>query len=98
MTYSRKICFTTVTYLINHKVGEVWATFHKIYQMYMQRGLHIVEIAGDGEFAWIADQVTSLPTNPILDLAAASKHVGLIEGNIHFLKEKTRSICHSFSV
>ena len=95
MTYSRMICFTTVTHLINHKVVEVWAAMHKIYQMYMLRGFHIVEIAGDGEFAWIADQVASLPTNPLLNLATASEHVGLIERNIRFLKEKTRSIRHS---
>jgi hypothetical protein len=95
MTYSRMICFTTVTHLINHKVIEVWAAMHKIYQMYMLCGFHIVEIAGDGEIAWIADQVASLPTNPILNLAAALEHVGLIEPNIRFLKEKTRSICHS---
>ncbi len=48
VTYSRKICFTTVTHLINHKVSEVWEAMHKIYQMYMLRGFHIVEIAGDG--------------------------------------------------
>jgi hypothetical protein len=48
MTYSRKICFTTVTHLINHKVSEVWAAMHKIYQMYMLCGFHIVKIAGDG--------------------------------------------------
>jgi hypothetical protein len=47
------------------------------------------------ENAWIADQVASLPTNRVLDLAAASQHVGLIERNIHFLKEKTWLICHS---
>ncbi len=68
---------------------------HKIYQMYMLRGFHIVEIAYDGEFAWIADQVASLPTNSVLILAAASQHVGLIEQNIRFLKEKTWSIHHS---
>jgi hypothetical protein len=95
MMFSRKICFTTVTHLINHKVSEVWAAMHKIYQMYMLREFHIVQIAGDGEFAWIADQVTSLPTTPILNSAAASKHVGLVERNICFLKEKTRSIRHS---
>ncbi len=95
MTYSRMICFTTVTHLINHKVVEVWAVMHKIYQMYMLCGFHIVEIAGDGEFAWIADQLASLPTNPMLNLAAASEHVGLIEHNIRFMKEKTRSIHHS---
>ena len=84
MMHSRKICFTTVTHLINHKVSEVWVAMHKIYQMYMLRGFHVVEIAGDGEFAWIADQVASLPTNPILNLAAASEHVGLIERSIRF--------------
>ncbi len=87
MTYSRKICFTTVTHFINRKVSEVWDAMHKTYQMYMLCRFHIVEIAGDGEFAWIADQVASLPTNPVLDLATASQHVGLIERNIHFLKE-----------
>jgi hypothetical protein len=95
MTYSRKICLSTVTHLTNHKVSEVWATMHKIYQMNMLCGFHIVEIAGDGEFAWIVDQVTSLPTTPILNLAAASKHVGLMEQNIHFLKEKTHLIHYS---
>ncbi len=95
MTYSRMICFATVTHLINHKVIEVWAVMHKIYQMYMLCGFYIVEIAQDGEFAWIADQVASLLTNPILNLAAASEHVGLIEHNIHFLQEKTLLIHHS---
>ncbi len=89
------ICFATVTHLINRMVVEVWAVMHKIYQMYMLRGFHIVEIAGNGEFAWIADQVASLPTNPILNLAAPSEHVGLINCNIRFLKEKIHSIRHS---
>ena len=61
----------------------------------MLHGFYIVEIAGDVEFAWNADKVASLPTNPMLNLAAASEHVGLIERNIHFLKEKTRLIHHS---
>ena len=62
--------------------------------VYASRVPH-VEIAGNGEFAWIPDQVASLPTNPILNLAAALEHVGLIERNIRFLKEKTHSILHS---
>jgi hypothetical protein len=61
----------------------------------MPCGFHIVEIAGDGDFAWITDQVASLPTNPILNLAAASEHAGLIKPNIRFLKEKTHLIRHS---
>jgi hypothetical protein len=39
--------------------------------MYMLCGFHIVEIAGNGEFAWTIDQVASLSTNPISNLAAA---------------------------
>jgi hypothetical protein len=84
-----------VTHLINQKVSEVWARVHKIYQMYVLCGFHIVEMAGDREFTWIADQVVSLPTTPILNLAAASKHLGLVKQNIHFLKEKTCLIRHS---
>ncbi len=93
--YSRKICFATITHLINHKVSEVWVMMHKIYQMYMLHRFHVVEIAGDGEFAWIADHVASLPTTSILSLAATSEHVGLVEQNICFRKEKTLSIHHS---
>jgi hypothetical protein len=82
------ICFTTVTHLINNKVVEVWAAMHKIYQMYMLHSFYIVEIAGEGEFAWIAVQEASLPTNPILNWITASDHVGLIECNICFLKKR----------
>jgi hypothetical protein len=95
MMYYRKICFTTVTHLLNHKVSEVWAKMHKIYKMYMLPRFHIAEIAGDGKFTLITDQVASLPTTLILNLAAASEHVGLVERNIRFLKEKTCLICHS---
>ncbi len=87
------ICFTTGTHLINHKVIEVWATMHNIYQMY-SCGFHIVEMSDNGEFAWIANQVACLPTNPILNLATVLEHAGLIECNIGFLKEKTCLIRH----
>ncbi len=92
------ICFTTVTHLINHKVVEVWAAMHKIHQMYMLYGFHIVEISGNGEIAWITDQVASLPTNLILNLAAALEHVDLIERNICFPTGKTCLIHHSFAI
>ena len=74
---------------------EVWAAMHKIYQMYMLHGFHIVEIAGDGELAWITDQVASHTTNRMLNLDTASEHIGLIERNIRFQKEKTCLIHHS---
>jgi hypothetical protein len=49
---------------------------------------------GDGEFAWITDQVPSLPATPILNLVGTSEHVGLVERNICFLKEKACLIHH----
>ncbi len=65
------------------------------YQMYMLSRFHKVEITGDGEFAWIVDQVVSLSTMPILNSAPPSKHVSLVEGNNCFLKDKARLIRHS---
>jgi hypothetical protein len=62
---------------------------HKIYKMYMLCRFHIIEIAGDREFAWITDQIAPLLTFPILNLVAASKYVDLVERNICILKEKT---------
>jgi hypothetical protein len=84
-----------VTHLINHIASEVWTAMHKIYQMYMLCRFYIVEIAGDGEFAWIADQVAFLSTTPILIFCYSLKHVGLVKQNICFLKEMTCSIHHS---
>ncbi len=63
--------------------------------MYLLRGFRIVVIKGDQEFASISDQITTLPTTPSLDWAAAAQHCGLIERNIRFVKEKVRSLRHS---
>ena len=52
-------------------------------------------IRGDQEFAAISELVAGLPTMPRLDWAAALQHCGLIEWNIHFLKEKICSLHHS---
>ncbi len=52
-------------------------------------------IRGDQEFASISNLAVALPTKPSLDWAAALQHCGLVEQNIHFLKEKTCSIRHS---
>ena len=63
--------------------------------MYLLRGLQIVVIRGDQEFALISELVAGLPTTSRLDWAAASQHCGLIERNIRFIKEKVRSLHHS---
>jgi hypothetical protein len=65
------------------------------YNMYLRQGFHITVISGDQEFSVLNALTTVLPTAPCLDWAAASQHCGLIEHNIHFLKEKICSLCHS---
>jgi hypothetical protein len=52
-------------------------------------------ISGDKEFSALNHLTTALSTAPCLDWVAASQHCGLIECNIHFLKEKLSLLCHS---
>ena len=94
-TYSTKICFTTVTHLVQQTKALFWEALHATYKMYLLRGFRIVVIAGDHKFVSIGDLVVQPPTTPNLDWAAPSQHCGLIEQNIRFLKEKIRSLRHS---
>ena len=94
-TVSTKVCFTTVTQLANRTKEAIWAALLATYKMYLLRGFCIVVIKGDQEFAAISDLAVALPTKPSLDWAAASQHCGLVERNIRFLKEKTRSFRHN---
>jgi hypothetical protein len=94
-TFSTKVCFTTVTHLVNRTKEAIWAALLATYKMYLLQRFCVVVIRGDQEFAAISDLAVALPTTPSLDWAAASQHCGLVEQNIRFLKEKTRSIRHS---
>ncbi len=95
MTYSTKICFSTVTHLAFHEKEYIWEALLMSYNMYLCWGFHITVISRDQEFAVLNALTTVLPTAPCLDWAAASQHCGLIERNICFLKEKTYLLCHS---
>jgi hypothetical protein len=74
---------------------HIWAALLATYKMYLLRGFRVVVIREDQEFAAISDLAVALPTMPSLDWVVALQHCGLVERNIHFLKEKTRSIRHS---
>jgi hypothetical protein len=56
------------------------------------RGLCIVKIKADLEFATLEAIVSELPTRPRMILAAQGEHVGSVEQNIWYLKEKVRSL------
>jgi hypothetical protein len=94
-TYSTKICFRMVTHIVSRHKEYMWEALHLTYKMYLLNGIRIVVLSGDLEFAALSDLADNLPTAPELNWAAASQHCGLIEQNIHFLKEKICSLCHS---
>jgi hypothetical protein len=95
-TYSTKIlCFSTVTHLAYREKEYIWEALLVTYNMYLHQGFQITLISGDQEFSVLNHLTTVLPTTPCLDWAAASQHCGLIECNIHFVKEKLCLLCHS---
>jgi hypothetical protein len=97
MTYSMKICFSTVTHLAYREKEYTWEALLGTYNMYLHQGIHITVISGDQEFATLNALTTVLSTAPCLDWAAESQHCGLIKLNICFLKEKIHLLCHSLS-
>jgi hypothetical protein len=94
-TYSTKICFTTVTNILMHQKEHLWEALYSACKMYMLRGFRIVDLSEDHEFAALSELAGNLPGAPNLNWAAAAQHCGLIEQNIHFLKEKICSLRHS---
>ena len=63
--------------------------------MYYRRGLCVEIVRGDLEFKPLEQLVKELPRVPGLDLAAKEEHVGNIERNTQFLKEKFRQLRHT---
>ena len=63
--------------------------------MYYCRGLRVEIVQGDLEFKPLEQLVKKLPRVPKLDLEAKKEHVGDIERNIIYLKEKFRQLRHT---
>ena len=85
MSYSESICFTTNTQVVSWKVKDYLLLLKDIYQKYLVRGLPIVKIKADLEFATLEEFMSELPTQPRLILAAQGEHVVLVERNIRYL-------------
>ena len=88
MTYSEIISFTTNTHVIGCKVKQYCSFLKDIYKMYLKRGFKVISIRADLKFLAIQQLFHELPTHPTLVLAAQGEHVGPIERNIQFSKEK----------
>ena len=63
--------------------------------MYYHRGLRVNIVRGDLEFKPLEQLLKQLPLVPKLDLAAKEEHVGDIERNTRYLKEKCRQLRHT---
>ena len=63
--------------------------------MYYHRGLRVMIVRGNLEFKPLEQLLKELPSVPKLDLAAKEEHVGDIERNICYLKEKFQQLRHT---
>ena len=59
VTYSVKICFLSVTHMVNRKAKSIFKALESMHKYYLQRGFQIVFIKADGEFKpleeWMPD-------------------------------------------
>jgi len=92
VTYSENICFTTNSHVVNRKVKSYWLMLKAVCLMYEARGLHIVKVKADLEFLPLRELVNELPTSPDTEFAAQGMHVGPVERDIRYNKEKARSL------
>jgi hypothetical protein len=95
LTYSRKICFTSVCHLNSRHVPKIFDAFKQIYQYYLQRGFRISTVHVDGEFEALKPLIEALPGGPQVNLAAANEHVPEIERRVRVVKERSRATRHS---
>ena len=91
-TYSDKVCYTTTSHVSSKGVRHYWPFLLQVLQKYAARGLVVVRIRGDFEFNGIMGQVALLIPEIILDLSSENEHIGAVERNIRYIKEKARSI------
>ena len=91
-TYSNKICYTTTSHVSSKAVRHYLPYLVEVLQKYAARGFRVTEIRGDFEFNGIEKQLKLLPSPPTTLWTRKDQHVGPIERNNRFIKEKTRSI------
>jgi hypothetical protein len=91
-TYSNGICYTTTSHVSSKAVRHYWPYLVEVLQKYAAGGFHVKEIRGDFEFNGIEKLLKALPLPPTTVWLSKDQHVGPIERNNRFIKEKSRSI------
>ena len=95
VTFSLRICFLSVTHLQNRKIETIFKALKAMHNYYLQRGIQIVFIKGDGEFKPLVDMMSELYEAPKLNLSSANEHVPEIERKIWVIKERVRAVVYS---
>jgi hypothetical protein len=95
ITYSRRMCLTTVKWLDNRKIAGVFAALREVFQAHHKRGFYITTVHGDSEFAPLQPFFDEMSQSPKLILAAKGDHVPEIERRIRVVEERCRAIRHS---
>jgi hypothetical protein len=94
-TVSTNVCFTTTSHCSTRKVRHYWNFLKEVLLIYNRRGLRVTLVRADLEFKPLEELVKQLPCVPDLDIAAKEEHVGDVERNIRYLKEKFRQKRHT---
>jgi hypothetical protein len=95
LTFSRKICFTTVNHLSDITTKTIFKAYEEMHKFYLNQGFQITVIHVDNEFAPLQVLFQSMPGGPRVNLTSASEHVPEIEQRIRVVKERARSSRHS---
>ena len=95
LTYSRNICFTTVTHMPNRKLESIAQAYQAIHSLYANRGFRITTLSVDNEFAPLQGLLQALPDGPRVNVCSANEHVPEIERRIRVVKERVRSLRHT---
>ena len=93
LTFSRNICFTTVSHLGDRQMSTIFAAYQATHQFYLKRGFHITLLNVDGDAALQA-LVHDMPQGPRVNLTSANEHVPDAEWRIRVVKERVRASRH----
>jgi len=87
---SRNIGWRTIAPVPNQQKGTILKELNHLTTIYKNRGLPIVSIHGDNEFACIREDISPIH----LDIAAPNMHVPEIERSNRTIKEHARTLIH----
>jgi hypothetical protein len=74
--------FTTVTHRANRKISTIFSALKSFFYFYLQKGMQIITIKADNEFAPLTELLYERPGASTLNLTNANEHEPNIERHI----------------